>query len=50
MNILKVREDIEPLSFTMNDAKVEITSPQIPPWAQAADLDRSALRARGWFP
>ena len=45
-NILKVREDVAPVSFTMNDADVEISSAPIPSWADVADMNRSALRAR----
>lgn len=45
-NILKVREDIEPLRFTMNAADVEISSAPVASWAEVADLDRSVLRAR----
>lgn len=45
-NILKVREDVAPLGFSMDGADVQIISSPVPSWAAVADLNRSALRTR----
>lgn len=45
-NVLKVREDAGPISFTMDAGKAVITSGPAPPWADDATLDRSVLRER----
>lgn len=44
-NILKVREDAEPVRFMMSGSGAQVTSSEIPPWARN-NFDRVALRSR----
>lgn len=46
VNTLKIREDVHPLNFRMDGDTVQIGSDPTPAWAQVADFDRWALRAR----
>lgn len=45
-NLLKVREDVEPLEFVMKGDVAEVAGGAVPSWAQGADISRSALRSR----